>query len=314
MNIKDYIRRIRDFANSPIMIAQKRHFEAIMLLLSKSMVQQIKSHGVYENIHDAEFKVFSQFGDDGIIQYLINNVDISQKIFIEFGVENYIESNTRFLLVNDNWTGLVMDSSADNIKFIKKDPIYWKYDFNAVCAFVNRDNVNRLFQDNNIVGEIGILSIDIDGNDYWIWNAIEVIVPTIIVIEYNSLFGCRHAITVPYDPEFDRSQAHFSYLYWGASLRALDSLARRKGYQFVGCCSGGNNAYFVKKDRLGAVKPLTVEAGYVESKYRESRDQKGKLSFLKGKERSKVIEEMPVYDIESDKIVQIRELNKSEFK
>jgi hypothetical protein len=134
-----------------------------------------------------------------------------------------------------------------------------------------------------------------------------------VIVEYNSHFGCTHEITVPYDAQFDRAAAHFSYQFWGASLKALQLLSERKGYQFVGCCSGGNNAYFVKRGRLGVVKPLTVEEGYVESKFRDSRDKEGKLSFLRGADRLKVIDEMPVYHVELDRIVQIQELDKVKF-
>ena len=313
MGIKRLIRGGINCALSPILTAQRHQLEDLKLLHGKNLVHQVKTNGVYGNIHDAEFKVFSQFGDDGIIQYLVNGVDIPNKTFIEFGVGNYTESNTRFLVLNDNWTGLVMDGSEKNIKYIKQDAIHWRHDLTAVCAFVDRENINQLFRNNGFAGEIGLLSIDIDGNDYWIWDAIEVVDPATVIVEYNSHFGCRHAVTVPYDAQFDRAITHFSYQFWGASLKALYLLAERKGYQFVGCCSGGNNAYFVKKGRLGVVKPLTVEEGYVESKFRDSRDRQGKLSFLSGADRLKVIAEMPVYHVELDRIVQIQELDEVKF-
>jgi hypothetical protein len=168
LSIKRLIRSGINRALSPILTAQPYHLEDLKLLLGKNLVHQVKTHGIYENIHDAEFKVFSQFGDDGIIQYLVNIADIPNKTFIEFGVGNYTESNTRFLLANDNWTGLVMDSSEKNIRYIQRDAIYWRHDLTAVSAFVDRENINQLFTDNGFVGEIGLLSIDIDGNDYWI--------------------------------------------------------------------------------------------------------------------------------------------------
>lgn len=99
-------------------------FDDVKILYAKSIINQLKSHGVHDNIHDTEFSVFSQFGDDGIIQYLINNIDIRHQKFIEFGVENYTESNTRFLLINNNWKGLVIDGNKSNINYIKNDPIY----------------------------------------------------------------------------------------------------------------------------------------------------------------------------------------------
>jgi hypothetical protein len=278
------------------------------ILAAKYLINQIKSQGVYDNIQDAEFKVFSQFGDDGIIQYLINNVIIDSPRFIEFGVENYTESNTRFLLINNNWSGLVMDGSKANVDYIKRDSIYWKYDLTAVDCFIDKDNINEIISENDFSGDVGILSIDIDGNDYWIWECINVVSPAIVIVEYNSVFGAQYAVTVPYDPIFNRTLAHPSNLFWGCSLRALYLLAEKKDYAFVGCNSAGNNAYFVRKDKLGDVKPLGIESGYVQSKFRESRDKEGRLSYVRGDKRIILIEEMVIYDVGKERLVRIRDL------
>jgi hypothetical protein len=288
--------------------ALHNQIDDVKILTAKLLIHQIKTQGIYENIQDAEFKVFSQFGDDGIIQYLINHIEIPHQTFIEFGVENYTESNTRFLLINNNWKGLVIDGNRANIDYIRRDSLYWKYDLTAVPAFVDKDNINKLLLENNFSGEIGILSIDIDGNDYWVWESIHVVDPIIVIIEYNSVFGDRYAITVPYDPNFNRTKAHFSNLFWGCSLKALGLLAEKKGYVFVGSNSQGNNAYFVRKDKLGRLKPLRIEEGYVKSKFRDSRDREGHLSHLSGEERLKVIGDMLVYDLEKSKLIKLRDL------
>ncbi|HYY57173.1 MAG TPA: hypothetical protein VE842_07545, partial [Pyrinomonadaceae bacterium] len=259
--------------------------------------------------HDAEFKVFSQFGDDGIIQYLINNIEIEERTFIEFGVENYTESNTRFLLINNNWKGLVMDGSAAHIEYIKSDSIYWRHELTAVHGFIDKENVNGLISDNGFSGALGILSIDIDGNDYWIWECIREVEPAIVIIEYNSVFGKSRAITIPYDAAFNRTRAHPSNLYWGASLRAMCLLAEKKGYVFVGSNSSGNNAYFVRKDKLGPIRALDPESGYVKSRFRESLDEHGRLTYLSDAERLKAIEEMIVYDLEKESLVKIKSLD-----
>ncbi|MFM6025585.1 MAG: hypothetical protein ACKPER_22095, partial [Dolichospermum sp.] len=124
------------------------------------------------SIFDNEFRAFSQWGEAGIIQFLIRNVHISRKIFVEFGVQNYTESNTRFLLINNNWSGLVIDGGLEEITYIKNDPIYWQYNLKAINSFITKDNINQILSDNGIQGEIGLLSVDIDGNDYWVWQAI----------------------------------------------------------------------------------------------------------------------------------------------
>jgi hypothetical protein len=229
-----------------------------------------------DNLNDYEFRVFSQWGEDGIIQHLVRSIDIPKKYFVEFGVQDYRESNTRFLLVNDNWSGLVMDGSAANIERIKKDMIYWAYDLKPVQAFVTRENINELLRQNGVTGEIGLLSIDIDGNDFWIWQAIEVINPVIVVIEYNHRFGQQAAVTIPYKESFDRTKTGHGPFYFGASLQALCWLAKRKGYAFVGCSSNGVNAFFVRRDkRPENVREVSPEEGYFEGKFSETVDENG---------------------------------------
>jgi hypothetical protein len=249
-------------------------------------------------LKDNEFRVFSQWGEDGIIQMLLRHIEIPNKIFVEFGVENYTESNTRFLLVNDNWVGLVIDGSSDNISYIKQDRIYWQHNLKAVQAFIDKDNINKLITENGIKGEIGILSIDIDGNDYWVWEAIDVVLPAIVIIEYNSRFGNDKAVTVPYDPKFIRADAHYSMLYFGASLKALCRLGKAKGYSFLGCNSAGNNAFFVRQDlRPTSINELTVEEGYIASQFRESRDEQGNLSHLSWDEVQDILSSLPLVKI-----------------
>lgn len=278
------------------------------LLLGRILADRLRGNIAHCGIHDAEFSVFSQFGDDGILQYLIHKTRPLVEKFIEFGVENYLEANTRFLLMKDNWSGLILDGNQEYINYVKQDEIYWRHDLTAVCAFVDRDNINQLFVENGFGGEIGLLSIDIDGNDYWVWERIEAVNPVIVTAEYNSVFGPDYAITVPYDPTFVRTVSHHSNLYWGCSLKGLCLLAERKGYAFVGCNSHGNNAHFVRKDKVGDIQTVGVKEGYVESKFRESRDQQGRLTYLSGSQRLDAIKEMTAYNLETDSLIMIADL------
>jgi hypothetical protein len=292
------------------LISIQRDLDDLKMLAATPLVNQIRSGKVYGSIQEAEFKVFSQFGDDGIIQYIIANAELKpyERRFIEFGVENYTESNTRFLLMNDNWSGLVIDGSQQNIDYIKNDAIYWKHDLTAVCSFIDRENINETFAANDFAGEIGLLSIDIDGNDYWIWESIDTVQPVLVIVEYNSVFGSKRAVTVPYDPAFNCTKAHPSNLFWGCSLRALYLLANQKGYAFVGSDSRGNNAYFVARNRLGNLRALTVEEGYVCSKFRESRNEEGNLTYVSGSNRLRIIEDMKVLDVETGSLLALREI------
>lgn len=300
MNIFDKLRvkqqqpnRIENQQNQTKLILHK--IQQALGRIENRQLQVIDSKNIKEN----EFRVFSQWGEDGIIQFLIRNVNIPSKIFVEFGVENYTESNTRFLLVNNNWSGLVIDGSLENINYIKKDPIYWQHNLKAVASFIDKSNINKIISENGIKGEIGILSVDIDGNDYWVWQSIDVINPAIVITEYNFRFGKEKAVTTPYDPNFVRTQAHYSTIYYGASLKALYLLAQKKGYAFVGCNTAGNNAFFVRRDlKPDCIKELTLEEGYVTGYFRESRDREGNLQFLPHQEEERLIASLPLIEVE----------------
>lgn len=265
--------------------------------LGRIEARQLRDHPAAD-LRGAEFCAFSQWGEDGILQHLIRHVTISRNIFVEFGVENYTESNTRFLLMNDNWVGLVIDGDSRNIDFIKNDGLYWRHNLKAEHAFITRENINELIRHNGICGEIGLLSIDIDGNDYWVWEAIDVVVPSLVVLEYNARFGPERSVSVPYDAGFVRSNAHYSNVYYGASLAAMCALSKRKGYAFVGCNAAGNNAFFVRDVlRPTAIPELSAAEGFVQSQFRESRDADGKLAFLTEDQEAVLLNTLPLTEV-----------------
>jgi hypothetical protein len=254
-----------------------------------------------DGLDRSEFRVFSQFGEDGILQFLISHVEIASEEFVEFGVESYREANTRFLLVHDNWRGLIIDGGKAHEAFLEETGLRWRHSIDAVTAFIDRDNINQLIANAGFEGDIGLLSIDIDGNDYWVLEAIDVVLPRILVAEYNSVFGPSAAVTVPYDPGFVRSEKHWSHLYWGASIAALARSAERKGYALVGGNRAGNNVFFVRRDVLGAIPPVTAAHAYANARFRESRDPHGRLSYVTAHEdRLRTIAEMPVFDLDAE--------------
>jgi hypothetical protein len=252
---------------------------------------------------DHEYRVFSQWGEDGIIQFLLRHIPVEQRTFVEFGVGDYTEANTRFLLVNNNWTGLVIDSGAENIERIRRSSSSWGYGLRAVHSFITRDNINRLLEENGMAGEIGLLSIDIDGNDYWVWRAIEVVRPVIVICEYNHRFGSDAAVTIPYNEKFERAQS-YPLIYFGASLKALCILANRKGYAFVGCNSNGVNAFFVRRDRLPAsIRELSPEEGYVAGKFNERQDEEGRFVQTSAEEDRRVLMSLPLVQVEETEAI-----------
>jgi hypothetical protein len=226
-------------------------------------------------IPEMEFQVFSQFGDDGIIQFLISHLPISHRTFVEFGVEDYREANTRFLLVNNRWKGLVLDGDPANIRHIKEEKLYLYHDLDAKQAFITRENINQLITSSGFSGEIGILSVDLDGVDYWVWEAIDSVQPVIVIAEYNSCFGAEHCVTVPYRPDFQWNRQGNEVYRWGASLGALNALAEKKGYDLFGCNSAGNNSYFIRKDCRGNLPKADVKTAFVDAQFALARNENG---------------------------------------
>ena len=248
-------------------------------------------------LREAEFQVFSQWGEDGIIEWLVAKLDGIPEVFIEFGVEDYTEANTRFLLENRNWKGLILDGDIENIKAVKQEDIYWRHDLEAIGLFVTTENIeevicSRLGKD----AEVGILSIDIDGNDYWVWDTMKSIRPWIVICEYNSVFGDMKSISTPYNPAFSRNSYHYSNLAFGASIKALEVLGKEKGYKLLGTNSAGNNAFFARED---VARQIQVDRVVVyPSRFRESRNQKGQLTMLSGMERIKEIKDVRVVELQ----------------
>lgn len=268
-----------------------------LLLAGRIAAFEVQRKERIGTLADVEFRVASQWGEDGIIEWLCHVLPELPRRFVEFGVENYGEANTRFLVENRGWSGLVIDGSASYMEALRRDPIYWRHDLVAVSAFVTAENINELIASAGFAGEIGILSVDIDGNDYWVLKAINNVEPAIIISEINGILGDRHALTIPYQPDFSRLSAHYSGLYFGASVRAISSLCEAKGYKFVGTNSNGVNAFFVRNDLAGRVLDRLAESLAWPPRHRDSRNEAGELTHLRGLARIEAIKDLPVVDV-----------------
>lgn len=194
------------------------------------------------------FKVYSQNDEDGIIEEIFTRIGSKSKKFVEFGVQNGIESNGHYLLLKD-WNGLWIE--CDNACY---DQIMEKFQgviinkqLLVAKEFITKDNINTILVNNGMTGEIDLLSIDVDGNDYHIWKAIKEVNPRVVVIEYNAKIPPSCEWVMPYCEQhrWDGGDKH------GASLLALDKLGKEKGYILVGTNISGVNAFFVRNDCAG---------------------------------------------------------------
>lgn len=216
-----------------------------------------------------EFKVSSQNGEDGLLAFIFSEIGVTNRKFVEFGVGDGRECNCANLALWFGWSGLMLESDAAAARLAREH--YCHLGSRGVQvrqAHLTIENINETISGAAGHGEIDLLSIDVDGNDYWLWEALDVVEPRAVVIEYNASFGLR-SISVPYDPGFVRFRKHRSGWYHGASLAALAKLGRRKGYDLVGTDSRGVNALFVRADaRRGGLRAVNAEEAYYPQKKR----------------------------------------------
>jgi hypothetical protein len=183
-----------------------------------------------QSINNFEYKKYTQNFEDGIIQIIFHKIGTTNKFSVEFGVENGSECNTRKLR-EEGWNTLMMDCNDNLPEHVKNE-------------YITADNINQLFVKYNVPREFDLLSIDVDSNDYWIWERIVDYNPRVVCMEYNASFPPPISKSIAYDPNYmwDRTD------YMGASLTALNKLAVIKGYTLIGCDSIGVNAFFVRND------------------------------------------------------------------
>jgi hypothetical protein len=201
------------------------------------------------------FRGYSQHDEDGMVQEIFKRIGASNRVFVEFGVGDGTENNTVYLLMS-GWRGLWIDGSEANATAIRSEfsSLIQAGHLRFVQGFVDRDSINGIIEKADISGEIDLLSIDIDGNDFWVWQVISVVQPRAVVIEYNAVFR-------PPVAEYDKRFVWKGTSYYGASLKALESLGSRKGYALVGCSLSGINAFFVRQDLVEDkfCSPFTAE-------------------------------------------------------
>ena len=267
-----------------------------------AMLVQRSSSKPPTNIWDMEFKVYSQWGEDGILSFLCDELEISKPRMIEFGAGDFTECNSRFLAKYRNASVVLVDVRKDLLDSVSDTDLKWQTSVYGITDWITPNNVNQLARHaKELIGEIDVVSLDLDGNDYWVAEALNFESTRIVVVEYNPIFGGARSVTVPRDDMFDRTAAHFSNLYYGASLNAFIGLFSRKGFDFVGTNRVGNNAFFVAKkytNQLNLVIPdISNLTRYVDWRVRESRNEKGELTFLSKEEGSRLISHLPLLEV-----------------
>jgi len=202
---------------------------------------------------DVEFRTYSQNGEDGILLYLFSLLGTTNRTVVEICAGDGYECNAANLLVNHGWRGLLVDGDAAQVasgrQFYATCRNTWIAPPTFVHEWITAENVNGSVARQGFGGSIDLLSLDLDGNDYWIWKALDCVIPRVVIIEFNNACGPDRSLTIAYRPDFRLDLSCRPYRC-GASLTALTKLARSKGYRLVGTDSRGVNALFVR-DGLG---------------------------------------------------------------
>jgi len=289
-------------------------FDKIIFCIGK--VQISLNRNRYDEVADlteTEVKIFSQNGEDGIIDYLTHKLKVDKKNFVEIGVGNYRESNTRFLYNRYHPKGLIIDCIEDMERKVKSHVNFWKGDLRVCNQKIDSENILDLLN-NSCNYEIDLFSIDIDSIDYWIIKKLKNNISKIFVAEYNPVFGAELEVTVPNISGFERSKYHYSYLCYGMSLKALINLMDQKGYYFIGTNLQKINAFFIlkefkKEDFFKNIKIKSLD-NYTSSNIRDSRDKNNNLNYLSGDKKFKEIEECEVINVKDNKreLVKLKDL------
>jgi len=245
--------RVRNKFSPAVQIQQRQLFLWYRQLLQDNRLPLLKDTG---------YSVFSQFEEDGMLMFLFAVLGEGKKTFIEIGANDGVNSNCSNLLLHFGWNGLFIEGSSANIrrgeKFYRRYPDPYAPKPTFIQAMVKRENINEIVRNAGLSGDADLLSIDIDGNDYWIWDALEAVSPRVVIIETHVEFGYNN-IVVPYDPGYIFPGKH--PVYHGASPVAMVNMARRKGYRLVGANQLGSNTIFVRNDQgLEIIPEVSVES------------------------------------------------------
>jgi hypothetical protein len=295
-----------DFINK----LKKNSTSRIFIVLSNLLIlNSRKFYNQFSFLEDAELKIFSQNGEDGIIDFIIKKLNLRKPNFVEIGVGDYSEANTRFLYETYYSQGLIIDSVKNFKKKIAPNINIWRGNLKILEKKVSSKNINNILS-NYAKFKIDIFSIDIDGIDYWIINEIKPKISKIFILEYNYIFGSKLEVTVPNIKNFNRTQSHYSNLYYGASLKAYIKLMNKKGYYFLGVNRMRNNAFFINEDYpkikfFNNIKNLNL-SHCTNANFNESRNSKGQLNYLDHEDK--------IRNIKNCKLVNLIDNKKKLFK
>jgi len=222
------------------------------ILLMQRYRELLRGGGPLPAFADVEFRNYSQNGEDGILLYILALIGMKTRKCVEICAGDGVECNAANLILNHGYDAVLVDGDEGNIaiadEFYARHRETHGFPPRAVKHWIERETIDRFLRDHGMAGEIDVLTIDIDGNDYWIWNAIECSAPRVVVVEYDNSWGPDDSVTMRYEADFVCRTTEPGMPHCGASLAAFVGLGRRKGYRLVGSQMRCFNAFFVRDD------------------------------------------------------------------
>ena len=216
--------------------------------LLKMKYKTYKVAGIKPAFHDVGFRRYSQFEEDGILLLIFSMIGEKSRKVVEICCGNGQQSMAANLIVNHGWEGLLFEGDQAlveaAISFYKRQPDCLLNQPIIRQAWITAESINSLISGEGYSGEVDLLSLDIDGNDYWVWKAIDKISPRVCVFETHNVIPSNLALTIPYDPDFRKGVSDFH----SASLLAMTKLSKEKGYRLIGAHRYGFNAFFMRND------------------------------------------------------------------
>ena len=256
-NLKYWLSKSRLFLTNWRALEQQRYWEQTIATPRYADPRRLLRYGA---------KAYSQNDEDGILAEIFRRIGTTSRTFVEIGTGVGLENNTLALLVQ-GWRGLWLEGDNEKAKRARTNlAAYVASDRLGIeNVFATRDNIDALLQNGAPSPELDLLSIDVDGTDYHLWHAVHSISPRVVVMEYNASWFPPMSLAVAYRERFEWK----ANTYYGASLKALELLAERKGYHLVGCCFAGVNAFFVRSDLCGSnfCEPYTAENHFEPARY-----------------------------------------------
>lgn len=259
-NVVYPLARNPSFLATDFLTSATRVDKGTQILLLLKYKELLRNGGPLPAFDEVGFRTFSQFDEDGILLYIFSLIGTTNRVTVEACAGVGYECNSANLIVNHGWHALLFDGNLKNTQTAQG--FYGSLSDTQITqpkvvnAWLDPAGIDRLIQENGFSGEIDLLSVDLDGVDYWIWKAIRCVRPRVVVAEYHPVFGPDEPYTIKNIKDFCYTDyAEKMTAYCGASLAAFVNLGRELGYRLVGCNRNQLNAFFVRDGIGEAVLP-----------------------------------------------------------